>query len=371
MIYLDNAATSFPKPPEVIQSVRGVMEKLGGNPGRGGHPGALAGARILNHTRETAARLLGVQQPENILFTLNGTDALNIAIKGFLHQGDEVIISHQEHNAVMRPLMGLQDRGMIRVHMAEPDQNGVLQKDSISSLITARTALVILNHASNVTGCLQPVKQLISCAHEKGVPVLVDAAQTAGSENLASLQADMVAVPGHKGLLGPMGTGLLYAAPYLDLHPVREGGTGSASESLRQPRMMPDLMESGTPNLPGIAGLCQGMKFVLRLRKEIREYEHFLCRRLEEALRNMRHVEIMGATDTEKVAVCSFNIRGRDAGEVTDLLTRNGFALRGGLHCAPTIHAFHGTNGAVRASPGLYNTRSEIDALIDAVSKIQ
>ena len=371
MIYLDNAATSFPKPPEVGAAVRGVMEKIGGNPGRGGHPGALAGARILNHARETAARLLGVQQIENILFTLNCTDALNLAIKGFLHQGDEVIISHQEHNAVMRPLMGLQDRGAIRVHMAEPDVHGVLQKEGLSSLITAKTALVILNHASNVTGCLQPVKQLISCAHEKGVPVLVDAAQTAGSENLAALGADMVAMPGHKGLLGPMGTGILYVAPYLDMHPVREGGTGSASESLRQPRMMPDLMESGTPNLPGIAGLCQGMKFVLRSRREIREYEQFLCQRLESALRNMKNVQVMGAEKAEKVAVCAFNIRGMDAGEVTDGLTMAGFALRGGLHCAPTIHAYHGTQGAVRVSPGLYNTASDVDDLIDAISKIQ
>lgn len=371
MIYLDNAATSFPKPPQVIRAVQGVMEKIGGNPGRSSHAGAQAGARILEQCREQAAKLLGVSTPENILFAFNGTDALNMAIKGFLHRGDEVIVSHQEHNAVLRPLMGLQDRGAIRVHMAEPDQMGILSEKSLEALITAKTALIILNHASNVTGCLQPAEKLIRFAHQKGIPVLLDAAQTAGTEDLSTLPADMIAMPGHKGLLGPMGTGLLYAAPHMDMHPFREGGTGSASESLRQPTIMPDLMESGTHNLPGIAGLCQGIKFVRLHRAEIREYERYLATCLEEKLRNMPHVQVMGAPGIEKTAVVSFNITGRDAGEITDLLTGQKFALRGGLHCAPSIHAFHGTQGAVRASPGLYNTLKEVELLADAVNKIQ
>lgn len=371
MIYLDNAATSFPKPPEVVQAVKGVMEKIGGNPGRGGHPGALAGGRILERCREQAAMLLGAESTENIVFAFNGTDALNMALKGFLHQGDEVIVSHQEHNAVMRPLMGLQDRGQIRVRMAEPDHRGILSPESITSLANGKTSLVVLNHASNVTGCIQPAKELIAAAHKLGIPVLLDAAQTAGTEDLSSLQADMMAMPGHKGLLGPMGTGLLYIASHLDMHPVREGGTGSASESLRQPTLMPDLMESGTHNLPGIAGLCQGMKFVQGVCREIREYERALAGRLEEKLRNMAHVQVMGAEHAEKAAIVSFNIRGMDPSEATDRLVKAGFALRGGLHCAPAIHAFHGTQGAVRASPGLYNTEQEMDRLADAVFEIQ
>ncbi len=371
MIYLDNAATSFPKPPEVVQAVKGVMEKIGGNPGRGGHPGALAGGRILERCREEAAMLLGADSTESIIFALNGTDALNIALKGFLHQGDEVIVSHQEHNAVMRPLMGLQDRGQIRVRMAEPDADGVLSPKSITSLVNGKTALVVLNHASNVTGCIQPVASLTAAAHGMGIPVLVDAAQTAGVEELSLLQADMVAMPGHKGLLGPMGTGLLYVSPHLDMHPVREGGTGSASESLRQPTLMPDLLESGTHNLPGIAGLCQGIKFVQGFREEIRAYERALARRLEEKLRNMAHVQVMGAEHVEKAAIISFNIRGMDPSEATDTLVKAGFALRGGMHCAPSIHAFHGTRGAVRVSPGLYNTEKEMDALADIIFKIQ
>ena len=371
MIYLDNAATSFPKPPEVVQAVAGVMTKIGGNPGRGGHPGALAGGRILETCREWAARLVGAKAPENIIFTLNGTDSVNIALKGYLHQGDEVIVSHQEHNAVMRPLMGLQDRGQIRVRMAEPDRRGVLSPDSITALMNGKTALVVVNHASNVTGCIQPVRLLVDAAHAKGVPVLVDAAQTAGTENLALLGADMIAMPGHKGLLGPMGTGLLYVAPHMDMHPFREGGTGSASESLHQPPIMPDLLESGTHNLPGIAGLCQGLKFVLAHRAEIREYEQYLARRLEEKLRNMEHIQVMGSPDTEKTAVVSFFMPSKDSGELADMLAQAGFALRSGLHCAPSIHFFHGTSGAVRASPGLYNTEKDIDALADFIFKIQ
>lgn len=371
MIYLDNAATSYPKPPQVIRTVQGVMEKIGGNPGRGAHPGALAGARILHRTREEAAQLLGTDHAENILFTLNCTDAINIAIKGFLHQGDEVVISHQEHNAVMRPLMGLQDRGLIRVRMAEPDEKGLLTPDSLKAAINSRTALVILNHASNVTGCLQSAGLLIRAAHEAGVPVLLDTAQTAGTEDLSSLDADLIAMPGHKGLLGPMGTGILYVAPHLDMHPFREGGTGSSSESLRQPDMMPDRLESGTPNLPGIAGLYQGIRFVRRHRQEIREYEHFLANYLENELRSLPHLTVMGAPGCEKTAVISFNLVGRDDGDVADRLAQAGFSLRAGLHCAPSIHAFHGTKGAVRVSPGLYNTRQEMDELLLALSKIQ
>lgn len=271
----------------------------------------------------------------------------------------------------MRPLMGLMDQGAIKVHMAEPDAKGVLSPNSILPLINGKTALLVLCHASNVTGCIQPVQQLIHAAHERGVPVLLDAAQTAGAENLHLLPADMIAMPGHKGLLGPMGTGLLYVAPHMDMHPFREGGTGSASESLHQPPIMPDLLESGTHNLPGIAGLCQGLKFVLAHRAEIREYEQYLARRLEEKLRNMEHIQVMGSPDTEKTAVVSFFMPSKDSGELADMLAQAGFALRSGLHCAPSIHFFHGTSGAVRASPGLYNTEKDIDALADFIFKIQ
>ena len=209
MIYLDNAATSFPKPPEVIRAAAGVMEKIGGNPGRGGHAGALAGGRILENCRELAAQYLGVSTPERIIFCLNCPDALNIALRGTLHAGDEVLVSHAEHNAVMRPLMEYHDAGKIKVTMLPPDPLGILRPETVAAAIGPRTALCVLCHASNVTGVIQPAREIAAACHAQGVPLLLDAAQTAGTEALSAIGADMIAMPGHKGLLGPMGTGLL------------------------------------------------------------------------------------------------------------------------------------------------------------------
>lgn len=370
MIYLDNAATSFPKPPEVIRAVAGVMEKIPGNPGRGGHAGALAGQRIIEGCRERAAEYLGIRQPERVIFCLNCTDALNMAIRGTLHQGDEVLVSHGEHNAVMRPLMALHDAGSIRVKMLPPERNGLLAPETVAAAIGPRTALMILCHASNVTGLLQPAQAIAAACHEKGVPLLLDAAQSAGTEDLKPVQADMIAMPGHKGLLGPMGTGLLALGPGMLPRPFRAGGTGSASESMRQPGMLPDRLESGTANLPGIAGLCQGIKFVLRHRPAIREYEHALTERLLRGLRSMPEVKILGDEGGPRVSVVSFQVGEQDSGETADALNRRHFCLRGGLHCAPAIHAYLGSDGAVRASIGPYNTEKEIDRLLEAIGEI-
>ncbi|MBE5782019.1 MAG: aminotransferase class V-fold PLP-dependent enzyme [Clostridiales bacterium] len=370
MIYLDNAATSFPKPPEVGQAMAGVMEKIGGNPGRAGHAGALAGGRIIEKCRELAAEYAGIDQPERVIFCLNCTDALNIAIRGMLHQGDEVLVSHGEHNAVMRPLMGYHDQGKIRVNMLPPDARGLLSPDMVRQSITGKTALMVLCHASNVTGVIQPAKEIARACHEKGIPLLLDAAQTAGTEDIASVHADMIAMPGHKGLLGPMGTGLLCLGNHMLPRPFREGGTGSASESMRQPAMLPDRLESGTANLPGIAGLCQGLKFVLRHRGAIAEYEHALAGRLRLGLKNIDGVQVYGAEDAPRVGVVSFNVGRMDSGEVADLLSSQRIAVRGGLHCAPAMHAYLGTEGSVRASVGPYNTEEEIDRFLQAVQHI-
>lgn len=370
MIYLDNAATSYPKPPEVIRAVSGVMEKIGGNPGRAGHAGALAGGRILETCRELAAQYMGLSAPEGIIFCFNCTDALNMAIRGTLHQGDEVLVSHGEHNAVMRPLMAYHDAGQITVRILPPDHRGLLSPDTVRAAISPKTALCVLCHASNVTGVIQPAREIARVCHAQGVPVLLDGAQTAGTEDLAAIGADMVAMPGHKGLLGPMGTGLLCLGKGMLPRPFRAGGTGSASESMRQPAMLPDRLESGTANLPGIAGLCQGLKFVLRHRRAIAEYEFSLSNRLREGLKNIRGVQVYGADDAPRVGVVSFNVGVMDSGDVADRLSGARMAVRGGLHCAPAMHAYLGTMGAVRASVGPYNTEQEIDAFLSMVDHI-
>ncbi|MBR1584652.1 MAG: aminotransferase class V-fold PLP-dependent enzyme [Clostridia bacterium] len=372
MIYLDNAATSFPKPPEVIQAVRDTLETIGGNPGRSGHAGAVAGGKIMERCREKAAEYLGVERPEQVIFCLNCTDALNMAIRGTLHEGDEVIVSHGEHNAVMRPLMGYHDAGKITLRILPPDENGLLSPDAVREAITGKTALCVLCHASNVTGVIQPARQIAAACHSLGVPLLLDAAQTAGTEDIAAVGADMIALPGHKGLLGPMGTGLLCLRHGMLPRPLREGGTGSASDSLRQPAMLPDRLESGTANLPGIAGLEAGIDFVSRHGGAIREYEHALARRLREGLQNIPRVMVYGAEQAPRTAVVSFNLPGMDSGEAADALARQQIALRGGLHCAPSIHAWLGTTqtGAVRASLGPFNTEKDVDALLLAAQKI-
>lgn len=368
MIYLDNAATSFPKPPEVIRAVKGVMEKIGGNPGRAGHAGALAGGRVLEACRERAAAYAGVSGPERVIFCLNCTDALNMAIRGTLHAGDEVLVSHAEHNAVMRPLMGYHDAGKIRLRILPPNERGLLSPDTVRAAVTPQTALMVLCHASNVTGILQPARDIARVCHEFGIPLLLDAAQTAGTEELSAVGADMIAMPGHKGLLGPMGTGLLCLGEGMLPRPLREGGTGSASDSLRQPALLPDRLESGTANLPGIAGLLQGLKFTERHRAAIAEYEHTLTLRLLRGLRRIPGVaDYAGRLDLPRTAVVSFNVRGMDSGEAADEMNRRGIAVRGGLHCAPSIHAWLGTSGAVRASLGPYNTEQDVDALLTAV----
>ena len=371
MIYLDNAATSFPKPPEVIRAVRGVMEKIGGNPGRAGHRGALAGGRIMNRCRELAAEYAGLSSPEKVIFCLNCTDALNTVLRGALREGDEVLVSHAEHNAVMRPLMRYHDQGQITVRILPPDPDGLLSPDTVRDAIGPKTALMVLCHASNVTGIIQPAREIARACHDMGVPLLLDAAQTAGTEDVSSVGADMIAMPGHKGLLGPMGTGLLCLGEGMLPRPLREGGTGSASESLRQPTMLPDRLESGTANLPGIAGLSQGLRFVLRHRAAIAEYEHALARRLREGLNDLPGVTVYGGPESmPQTAVVSFNIRDMDSGEAADEMNQRRIAVRGGLHCAPSIHAWLGTQGAVRASLGPFNTERDVDALLEAVQEI-
>lgn len=374
MIYLDNAATSFPKPTQVIRAMAGTLEKIGGNPGRSGHRLSLSGGRVINACREEAAAFFHMDRPEQVIFTLNCTDALNIAIRGSLHCGDEVIVSHAEHNAVMRPLMGYQAQGLIRVVTLTPDAMGIIQPHTLQAAITAKTALVIICHASNVTGIIQPVSRLGAICRENGVPLLVDAAQTAGvlDTSLTALRADMVAMPGHKGLLGPHGTGLLLLGDGMLPRPLREGGTGSQSEAMLQPSDLPERYESGTVNLPGIAGLYQGIRFVRHHQMDIREYEDGLCQRLLSGLLQIPRLQVLGHRDAPRVGVVSFTLNAMDSSQTADALDQMGFAVRAGLHCAPSIHQYMGTleSGAVRASIGIYNTEQEVDDFLNAVDHL-
>ena len=355
MIYLDNAATSYPKPPMVVRAMAGTLSRLGGNPGRSGHKLSLCGGRVMEHCREILAEELEAPAADNILFTSGCTEALNLAIRGSLFRGDEVLCSHAEHNAVMRVLKGLEQQGEITVRVAEPDSRGLLSPETLRNAVGPKTALCVLNHASNVTGVVQPVRALTEALRPMGIPVLVDAAQTAGilPVSLKKLGADMIALPGHKGLLGPHGTGV-------------------QSESMVQPESLPDRYKSGTPNLPVIAGLLAGARFAFRHRPEIEEYERGLARRLRQGLGQLRGLRLLGSDGAPMVGVVSFVPQRQDPGEVCDRLAEQGFALRAGLHCAPSIHQWLGTleTGAIRASVGIYNTEDEIDRCVEAVDRM-
>lgn len=374
MIYLDNAATSWPKLPIVAKAMTGTLIKLGGNPGRSGHKLSLCGGRIIERCREMLAQAFDAPAPENVIFTSGCTEALNLAIRGSLYRGDEVLCSHAEHNAVMRVLRDLEKDGQITVKVLEPDADGLLRPDSIAEAISPATALCIINHASNVTGVVQPVEALSKVLRSKGIPLLVDAAQSAGvlPVSLKTLGADMIATPGHKGLLGPHGTGVLILGPGIQPRPLIAGGTGSLSESMLQPDSLPDRYESGTPNLPGIAGLLAGARFALQHRQEIEEYERELALRLRERLGNLRGIRLAGSSNAPMVGVVSFIPMQMDPGELCDRLARRGFALRAGLHCCPSIHSWLGTldSGACRVSFGIYNTEEDADRLADSITDI-
>lgn len=333
--------------------------------GRGGHRLSLQAGRVVTACREAAAELLGVSTPERVIFTRCCTESLNLAITGLVRAGDEVICSHGEHNAVMRVLARLVASGTIAVRVLQPDEQGLLSPDTLRSAITPRTRLVILCHASNVTGVIQPVSALGAVCREQGVPLLVDAAQTAGMLDitLEGLNADLIAMPGHKGLLGPQGTGLLVMRQGIDPEPLLAGGTGSASESLHQPLLLPDRYESGTLNLPGIAGLLAGLTYLRRHRAEIAAREHALNERLRDQLADIPGLTVLGAAAAPRVGITSVVPAHGDSGLLADQLDASGVAVRAGLHCAPSIHAWLGTleSGSARFSVGPFTTQRDVD----------
>lgn len=373
MIYLDNAATSFPKPQTVLRAMIGTAERLGANPGRSGHRMSLAAGRIIANCRETLADFLHVQNPERVIFCLNCTDAINLAIHGLLRPGDHAIASAMDHNAVLRPLHSLFKKGILSIDILTPDETGAINAAQVRRALKPNTRLVVCTHASNVTGAVQPVQAIGAVCKEYGVHFLVDAAQTMGVLPVYpdEIGADLVAFPGHKGLLGPMGTGALWIREGISLETIREGGTGSVSESVYQPEELPDRFESGTLNLIGIAGLMQGIRFVQSHRDEIIAHELSLARHLAQGLSVLPHITSY-VPKGQYVGVISFNCKGRLSGEIAERLDKYGFGVRAGLHCAPLAHRTLGTleTGSVRVSPGFFNDKRDIDKLLDVLKRI-
>lgn len=377
IIYLDHAATSFPKPPEVSQALLYALEQASANPGRGSHRMAVQASRELFQCRKTLSKLLDVHNPVDIAFTANTTVALNMAIQGYLEAGDHVISTMTEHNSVRRPLEALKRTIGIEVTYIAVDAQGAINLAEVNQAFTPRTRLLVCNHSSNLLGSILPIAELSSIAHDHGAKMLVDIAQSAGHipVHLSKWQIDMAAFPGHKGLLGPQGTGGLYIAPDMDLHPWIYGGTGSQSEEINQPTVRPDRYEAGTPNTPGIAGLQAGARYVLeRSVATIAEEEQILTQMMIEKLLNIQGVHVLGPElGKERTGIVSFIMEHKDSAEIAFRLDREfGIAVRAGMHCTPLAHMAAGTlsTGAVRASVGYRSTSDDVERLIEAIQYI-
>ena len=376
MIYLDNAATSWPKPPAVARAVRAALLGAAGNPGRTSHRSAMEIAGNVQECRENLAQLFGIANPLRVCFTANTTDALNLAIKGVLSPGDHVICTSMEHNSVWRPLTALQERG-VELSIAEADERGVVHAQSVERLLRQNTRLIVIIHASNVNGAIQPVAVVGKIARASGVSMLVDAAQSAGSLpiDVQAMGIDLLAFPGHKGLLGPQGTGGLYVREGVELNPLKQGGTGSESNSPHQPSYYPDRLESGTLNIPGIAGLNAAVCYLLKIGvARIAQREEKLTQRLLAGLESMEGVTVYGpALGSPRAPVVSFNVRDLDPVLIADELERRaGIACRPGWHCAGLAHRTQGTQGSgtVRLSPGPFTKMSEVKTALQVIEEI-
>jgi len=375
-IYLDHAATSFPKPAAVSQKIIQMINQIGANPGRSDHKLARQANQIVDETREKIAHLFSIPEPERIIFTSNTTEALNLGLKGLLVAKDHVLTSSVEHNSVIRPLKTLEKAG-IQFDQVPCSRHGYLNVRWLKRAIKSKTKLIILTHASNVTGVIFPIEEIgrFACSH--GILMMVDAAQTAGilPINVKQMKIDLLACPGHKSLYGPQGTGFLYLAPGINLKPLKEGGTGTESESEEQPKTLPQKYESGTLNTPGIAGLGAGVSFLLKKGIEtIWKKEKLMMQYLLQGLKKNKGIRIYGPPELEdRVPVVAFNVNSLHPTEVGFLLDEYyDILVRIGLHCAPQAHRILGTfpAGAVRASLGYFNTVKDIDALLRALREI-
>lgn len=376
LIYLDNAATSFPKPSQVTEAVERTLRENAANPGRGGHQLSLEAGRLVMECRETVARFFGIGDATRIAFTANATEAINLGLFGALKPGDKVVTTSMEHNAVVRPLRALSDQG-VEVVRVMADALGFVDPAAIRQACLPDTRLLIMNHCSNVTGTLQTIEEIGPWCRKQGIIFMVDAAQSAGifPIDVEEMAIDLLAVPGHKSLLGPPGTGFLYVRQGLDLRPLLYGGTGNFSQSEIQPVEMPERLESGTLNTIGLAGLKAGVEFLETIGLEhVRSHEQELLSQLIDGLTRLDGVTLFGPLGSARHGgALSFNIRNMDPAMLGFRLDREyGICCRIGLHCAPAAHATIGTlpEGTVRLSPGYFNTVDDIEQTLLAIGAI-
>jgi cysteine desulfurase / selenocysteine lyase len=378
-IYLDNAATSFPKPSAVYEAVDKAQRQWGAAEARSATRAAMQVHAVIERCRQRAARLLGAESPQRIVFTFNATDSLNLCLHGLLRPGDHVVTSSVEHNSVLRPLRHLADRGLEVTHV-EADNEARIDPSDVKRTLRKNTRLVALLHASNVTGTIQPIDDVGTIARSAGAFFLVDAAQTAGHVpiDVANSPIDLLACAGHKGLLGPLGTGLLYVRPGVEEHldSVRQGGTGTNSEDDHQPNQLPTKYEAGNHNVPGLCGLEAGLAWLEeKTVAHVCRHERGLTARLIERLSGVPGVRVYGPGSVDdRVAVVSLTIEGVEPAELAAVLDDSfGIETRAGLHCAPGAHRCLGTfagGGTARLSPGPFTTDADIDAAADALREI-
>ncbi len=373
---MDNAATSYPKPEVVYQAIDYYNRHIGANPGRGTNQSTIKAGSVLIEAREALAGLFNIEDSLQIAFTYNITDALNMGINGLLKAGDHVITSSMEHNSVARPLFAKEAGGIEWTKVAcAPD--GRLDPDEIRKAIRPNTRMICILHASNLTGTIMPIEEVGKIARDKGLLFMVDAAQTAGviPIDVVKDNIDILTFTGHKGLFGPQGTGGIYLRPGIDVIPGRFGGTGSLSEYLKHPEIMPDLLESGTLNSPGIAGLLAGVKYISDTGIEkIKAHSQKQMDILLAGLRELKEVKIYGPMDSKcQTSVLAFNIKDMDCGDAASVLDfEYGIITRSGLHCAPLAHQTIGTfeSGVIRISPGYFSSPEQIEYVIKAVHEV-
>ncbi|MEQ8836195.1 MAG: aminotransferase class V-fold PLP-dependent enzyme, partial [Lacipirellulaceae bacterium] len=369
-LYFDNAATSWPKPECVYEAMDRYQREVGAAAGRGGYTAAIKAQRLVDAARRNCAKLIGASDPKRIVFTSNGTDALNLAIHGTLRKRDHAVTSEAEHNSVLRPLFAAQENLGVAIEYARCDENGLVDLEHLQELIDSGTNLLAINHASNVTGAVQPLERIAEIVRASNAVFLVDAAQTAGHVpiDVEKLGIDLLATSGHKGLLGPLGTGILYIREGLEelLVPSRQGGTGVESLANEQPRQMPERYEAGNLNVPALAGLAASTEFLLNEGVEkIAAHEQALTEQLLTGLQSIPGVEVVGPpAESPRVSVVSFRVNGYDPQELAATLDAAAeLQCRAGLHCAPRIHQCLGTadsGGLVRLSLGWSTTADQV-----------